>query len=99
MELFIFARFHAKAGQEGAIAAALAEIMIPTNREPGCRGATTFRATGDPRLFFIHSRWQDAAAFAHHATLAHTIKFLETVEPLIDHPFDIVRTHRLAGAS
>ena len=98
-ELFIFARFHAREGQEGALAAALCEVMIPTNQEPGCLGATSFRANADPACFYIHSRWRDEAAFEHHATLAHTVKFLDAVEELVDQPFEIVRTHRIAGAA
>jgi quinol monooxygenase YgiN len=46
----------------------------------------------DPRLFYIHSRWTDEAAFENHAGLPHTVRFLERVEPLIDHPLDVTRT-------
>jgi hypothetical protein len=27
-----------------------------------------------------------------HATLPHTVRFIETVQPLIDHPLDVART-------
>jgi hypothetical protein len=35
------------------------------------------------------------AAFDRHSTLLHTQRFIETVEPLIDHPLDVVRTNPL----
>ena len=92
MELFIFARFHARPGNEAAIAEALGEVLTPTRLEPGCLAANAFRALGDAQLFFIHSRWRDEAAFERHAGLLHTVRFLERVEPLIDHAHDIVRT-------
>jgi quinol monooxygenase YgiN len=95
MELFIFARFHARQGQEEAVAAALREVVEPSRREAGCLAIEAFGATRDPCLFFIHSRWRDEAAFELHAGLPHTVKFLELVQQLIDHPLDITRTRPL----
>ena len=40
-------------------------------------------------------RWQDRAAFDRHAELPHTIRFVETVEPLLDHPFKVMLAERL----
>jgi quinol monooxygenase YgiN len=92
MQLFIFARFHARVGQECAVEEALREVSGPSLQEAGCRGFHVFRSTRDPRLFFIHSRWEDEAAFEIHADLPHTVRFIETVEPLLDHPLDVNRT-------
>jgi hypothetical protein len=50
MELFIFARFHARPGNEDAVAAALLDVIAPTREEPGCVSVHAFRATRDPRL-------------------------------------------------
>jgi quinol monooxygenase YgiN len=91
-ELFIFARFHARAGQETAVAEALREVVAPTRAEPGCRGIEAFRSTRDSRLFYIHSRWVDEAAFDHHAGLPHTVRFIERVSRLVDHALDVHRT-------
>lgn len=92
--LTIFARFYAREGREAQVAAAIAQIVPPTRAEPACLGIEGYRDTRDPRLFFIHSRWSDEAAFEHHADLPHTVRFLETVEPLIDHPLDVRRATR-----
>jgi len=92
MEIFIFARFHARAGEEGNVEAAIREIAGPTRAEPGCLDYHVFRSTRDPRLFYIHSRFRDEAAFERHAELPHTVRFLARVEPLIDHPLDVTRT-------
>jgi quinol monooxygenase YgiN len=96
MELYIFGRFHARAGQESAVAQALREVAGPTREEPGCCGYGAFRSSRDPRLFYVHSRWTDEAAFDRHAGLPHTVRFLATVEPLIDHPLDVTRTRAIA---
>ncbi|HZP38547.1 MAG TPA: putative quinol monooxygenase [Methylomirabilota bacterium] len=95
MEMFIFARFHARPGQEGAVAEALLDVVGPTREEPGCPSIHAFRSSRDPRLFYVHSHWDDEAAFERHAILPHTVRFVERMVPLIDHPFEAVRTSRL----
>jgi quinol monooxygenase YgiN len=92
MELHTFARFHARAGNETAVAEAILTNLPPTRDEPGCLDAHAFRSIRDPRLFYIHSRWKDEAAFEVHAGLPHTVRLIATVEPLIDHPLDVTRT-------
>jgi quinol monooxygenase YgiN len=95
VELFIFARFHARPGHERAVAEALVDVLAPSREEPGCLGIHAFRSIRDPRLFYIHSRWSDEAAFESHGGLPHTVRFLERVEPLIDHPLDVTRAERM----
>jgi quinol monooxygenase YgiN len=63
------------------------EVQGPTRKEPGCLGYGAFQSVRDPDEFYIHSRWQDVAAFDRHAELPHTVGFLKTLEPLLDHPF------------
>ncbi len=91
MELFIFARFHARAGNEDAVAEALGDVLAPSRKEPGCLSIHAFRSVRDGQLFYIHSRWTNEEAFDVHATLPHTVRFIERVEPLIDHPLDVTR--------
>ena len=91
MELFIFARFHAQDGAEGDLGEALREVVVASGKESGCLGIRAFRSIRDPQLFYIHSRWKDEAAFNTHAVLPHTVRFIELVEPLLDHP---VEAHR-----
>jgi quinol monooxygenase YgiN len=95
MELFIFARFHARAGQERSVSEALLDVLAPTRGEPGCLSIHAFRSSRDPRLFYIHSHWKDEAAFELHAALPHTIRFVTCVEPLIDHALDVTRSERI----
>ena len=95
MEVFIFARFHARPGQEAAVAEALLEVAAPSREEPGCLSLQDFQSIRDPQLFFVHSRWKDEAAFENHARLPHTVRFLQRVEPAIDHPLDVARTKQI----
>ncbi len=95
MELFIFARFHSRQGNEDAVAQALLDVLVPSREEPGCLSIHAFRSIRDPQLFYIHSLWKNEPAFENHAGLPHTVRFLERVEPLIDHPLDVTRAKRI----
>jgi quinol monooxygenase YgiN len=95
MPLFIFARLHARPGKETAVAEALRDVLAPSSQEPGCLGIQAFRSIRDPRLFYIHSRWRDEAAFDSHAGMPHTARFIERVTPLIDHTLDVTRAEQI----
>lgn len=95
MEIFVFGRFHARPGHEDAVRDAMLEVLAHTREEPGCLDIHDYRSIRDTRLFYVHSRWKDEAAFETHARLAHTVRFLARVEPLIDHPLDITRAERI----
>ena len=92
MELFTFARFHTRPGEEGAMEEAIREGLTATRTEPGCVSTHAYRSTRDPRLFFIYSRWKDEAALEIHVNMPYTVRFFERAESLIDHPFDATRT-------
>ena len=95
MEIFIFARFHAREGHEAQLEATIREVGVPTREEPGCLFVLGFQSIHDPRLFFVHSRWKDEAAFERHSGLPHTVRFLERIRLLIDHPLENVSRTRL----
>jgi quinol monooxygenase YgiN len=95
LEMYFFARFHARPGNERAVADALLAVLAPSREEPGCLSIHAFRSVHDPRLFYIHSRWKDEEAFEIHAGLSHTVRFIERVEPLIDHPLDTTRAEKI----
>ena len=93
MELFIFARFHARPGQETGVDTALRKVIAPTRQEPGCVSIHAFRSIRDERLFYIHSRWVDEVAFDEHVGQPHTKQFIEEVQPLVDHELDTTRAN------
>jgi quinol monooxygenase YgiN len=95
MELFLFARFHARPGRQSGVRRAIEEVQGPTRREPGCLSYQAFQSVRDRDEFYVHSRWRDRAAFEHHATLPHTLGFLAAIEPLIDHPLHVALTEPL----
>jgi quinol monooxygenase YgiN len=95
VEQYVFVRLHAREGEEGGVEEALREVAGPSQAEGGCVSFHTFRSVRDRRLFYIHSRWVDEAAFQRHADLAHTVRFLERVDALLDEPRNVTRTEML----
>lgn len=95
--IFVFARFHARAGCEEAVMDAMRAVAPPSRAEAGCLAIGFYRSVRDPLEFFLHSRWADEAAFDLHASLPHTQRFMATMPPLIDHPFRIGLTRPLDG--
>lgn len=94
-ELSTIGRFLAREGCEEALEAAIRESWAPARAEPGCVRIEWFRSIRNPRLFFVHSRWADEAAFEIHAELPHTVTFIEKAERLMDHPLDVTRIRAL----
>jgi quinol monooxygenase YgiN len=96
VEQYVFVRLHAREGEEAAVEEVLREVMTPSQEEPGCLDFHLFRSMRDPRLFYIHSRWLDEAAFQKHADLEHTVRFLKKVDALLDQPREVSRTRMIA---
>jgi quinol monooxygenase YgiN len=95
MALYLFARFHARPGCEAAVHDALLAVVAPTRGEAGCLGIHAFRSVRDRQEFYVHSRWQDQSAFDLHSRLAHTVRFIEEVTRLIDHPLAVTLAERV----
>jgi quinol monooxygenase YgiN len=89
VEIFVFARLHARPGKRNDVHQAMFEVQGPTRQEPGCLSYGAFQSVHDPDEFYIHTRCKDMAAFEHHAELPHTVRFVQAVEPLLDHPFKV----------
>jgi quinol monooxygenase YgiN len=94
--LFVFVRLHSSLGNEDKARAALTMVVAASRTEPGCVSIHAFQSNRDPQRFFIHSVWKDADAFDGHATLPHTLDFMETVDGLLDEPREVIRTSRIA---
>lgn len=95
VEIFIFARLHARPGSQRDVHQAMFDVQGPTREEPGCLSYGAFQSVRDPDEFYIHSRWQDLGAFQRHSELPHTLRFVETIQPLLDHPFNATLAERL----
>jgi quinol monooxygenase YgiN len=96
VEQFVFVRLRARAGEESSVEGALLEVVGPSRDEAGCVSFHVFRSMRDRRLFYIHSRWVDEAAFQTHASLPHTRRFLGRVDVLLEAPREVTRTEMIA---
>ena len=95
VKIFVFARLHARPGKRDELHRAMFEVQGPTRQETDCLSYGGFHSVRDPDEFYIHTRWKDIAAFEHHAELPHTVRFVETVEPLLDHPFKVTLAEQM----
>jgi len=95
VEQYVFVRLLARAGNENAVEKELREVMGPSREEQGCLSIHFFRSMRERRLFYIHSKWVDEAAFQKHAELPHTKRFLERVDPLLEQPREVARTEMI----
>ena len=95
MGVFVFARLHALPGKGVDVRQAMFEVQKPTREESDCLGYGGFRSVRDPDEYYIHSCWKDVAAFERHAQLPHTLRFLASIEPLIDHPLKVSLAEQL----
>src|ERR1035437_8156814 len=88
LELFIFARFHASAGYESAVAEALDAVVRPSREEPGCLSISPFCSSRGSRAFFLHSRpgGKTGEASPLHPPRPHALRSIDGVPPLINQP-------------
>jgi quinol monooxygenase YgiN len=95
VDIFLLTRLLARPGKGHELRQAMFEVQGPTHQEPGCLRYGAFHSVRDPDEFYIHTRWKDLAAFEHHVTLPHTVRFVEVVEPLLDHPLKVTLSEQL----
>jgi quinol monooxygenase YgiN len=73
----------AKAGEEDAVAGALAALIQPTMAEPGVKLFLPYRSPTDPAAFFIFELYENEAGWAAHQRTDHFKAFVETMVPRI----------------
>jgi quinol monooxygenase YgiN len=73
----------AKAGEEDAVAGALAALIAPTMAEPGVKLFLPYRSPTDPAAFFIFELYRNEAGWAEHQKTGHFKAFVETMLPRI----------------
>ncbi len=71
MTYVVVAKWTAKAGEEDAVAAELAQLIAPTRAEPGNLAYQVHRDPEDPRVFLLYERYVDEAAYKAHGASPH----------------------------
>ncbi len=82
--VFIVARFRAKPGQDEALKQALAKLVPPTRREPGCYQYDLLQSPEDPLDLCIFERWQDEQSLQQHIQGAALQQMLGEARQFID---------------
>jgi quinol monooxygenase YgiN len=71
MTYVVIARWAARAGNEGAVAAAIEKLVEPSRNEPGCLRYLLSRSLTDDRVFLLSEEYVDEAAYTAHADSEH----------------------------
>ena len=95
MSLHFFARFEPKPGMEMQFREEVLRVIEITRTEAGCLAIHAYEPIRSPWVFAIYSEWKDEAAFELHATLPHTVRFLEAAEKLLTHPVQGLRMREI----
>jgi quinol monooxygenase YgiN len=99
VSFFASVRFEPKPGMAGAFRKELLRVNGPSREEAGCIAIHVYESVREPLVFAVHSEWIDEAEFNLHATLPHTVCFLDAVAPLLTHPVKGWRMKRIAGGA
>ena len=97
MSLHVILRFEPLKGREVAFRDELLRVNAPSRAEPGCLRIDVFESVREPWMFAVHSEWVDEAAFDLHATLPHTLRFLEAARSLLTHEVQGLRVRQIGG--
>jgi quinol monooxygenase YgiN len=89
-DLVVIAVATARAGQEGAMLAALRACAGPTREQPGCVSFTLLRRADDPKVVVGLERWTSRAAHATHLQGPHIQRLMGAMGPTLAGPPDIV---------
>ena len=97
MALFIFARFHAREGQETAVAAALRDVVAPSRKEPGCKQYALLEVEGEPGRFLTYERWSKKDDLKAHMTTPHLKEIVPKLEGVLAKPFTQIFLYGTSG--
>lgn len=75
------------------------QVAKRSRTEPGCLRLDVFESLRELFIFAIHSECVDEASFELHATLPHTVRFLEAAAKLQAHPIQAVRLRQIGSGA
>jgi len=98
MSFHFVVRFTPRAGKADEFREAIRAVAEPTRKEPGCLFYRAFESLREPTEFSIYAEFVDEEAFEHHATLPHTVRFIETAAECLTHPIQGLRCKLIVGS-
>lgn len=99
MSMHFIVRFEPPPGKQVAFREELLRVAGASRAETGCLGIRIFESVREPFTFAIHSEVVDEAAFALHARLPHTVRFLAAAKELLTHPVEGLRAQEIVARS
>jgi quinol monooxygenase YgiN len=96
LSIHFIVRFEPLPGRELAFQEELERVAGPTRAEPGCLDFRAFVSLREPLTFAVHSEWENEAAFELHASLPHTVRFINAAKERLSHPIEGLRAREIA---
>jgi len=98
-EVRVIARSAARKGREKQLRELLRGMLVPTRAESGCKLYELYESDS-PGRFYFYEIWESQAALDQHAASAHYKHLEQTVEELVETPFEVNILQRiLTGAA
>jgi quinol monooxygenase YgiN len=98
-EVRVIARFVARGGRENQLRELLRGMLAPTRAESGCKLYELYESDSKGRFYF-YEIWEGQPALDRHATSPHFKHLEQTVEELVQEPFEVNILERiLTGAA
>ncbi|KAB8313656.1 antibiotic biosynthesis monooxygenase [Erwinia endophytica] len=91
MNVYIVAKFIAKAGKADELEKVLHDGVKPARAEAGCLHYDLYRNVEDGNVFLFHETWKDAAAVDFHNDQAHFKTMIAAAEPLLVQPPELIK--------
>lgn len=88
--VIVFASFHPKPGEAGAVEKILGGMVGPTRAEPGNEIYDLYRKAGVPASFHLFERYRDQAALQAHRETAHYKAYRAGIVDHLAEPIGVV---------
>src|SRR5271156_1242265 len=98
-EVHVIARSVARKGNENQLRSLLQGMLVPTRAESGCHLYELYES-GSKGRFYFYEIWESQAALDQHAASPHFKHLQQSIEELVQAPFEVnILQKILAGAA
>lgn len=94
-KVYVFSNYRSLPGSEEALGSAMRRLAVKLRTESGCCFLHVYASVSDPAHFMVHSCWTDEDSLNAATKLPYVVRFLDLIQPLINHQLNAVFMSRL----
>jgi len=91
--------FEAKPGKEGALEAALSDVVGPSRSEASCLEYRLHKSNTNPAEFVLYENWESQEKHQEQFQKPYIIALGQKLEELLVRPYQVIFSHELHSAS